>query len=373
MEGVVLAPADFVALVNQTLEYAYPLVTVEGELSNFRVSKNRWVYFDLQDEQASVKFFGTVYNLPGPLEDGLKIRVIGAPRLHPRFGFSVNIVSISAVGEGSIKKAAQLLQAKLEKEGLFGIERKRQLPLIPRKVGLITAAKSAAYSDFIKILNERWGGVEVSLADVYVQGQQAPLQLVAAIEHFNNLPALPDVLVITRGGGSAEDLAAFSDERVVRSVAASRIPTLVAIGHEVDISLAELAADVRASTPSNAVQLMVPDKSTHLQSIAGIRLSLGSSLNTMLENQAQQNRVNLQSISSAVNNYLEAQNTELQANRKLAVLFDPRAALKRGYAIVSLKDRHLSSVNNANSGDELSVQLSDGRINSKVTKIIKGA
>src|SRR6266404_1706708 len=141
MEDLVLAPADFVALLNQTLEFAYPSVIIEGELSNFRVSKNRWLYFDLQDELASVKFFGTVYNLPGPLEDGLKIRVVGSPRLHPRFGFSINVVSISAVGEGSI----------------------------------ITAGNSAAYADFIKILGERWGGVEIQLADVYVQGVQAPL------------------------------------------------------------------------------------------------------------------------------------------------------------------------------------------------------
>ena len=110
MDGIVLAPVDFVALLNQTLEYAYPSVVIEGELSNFRVSKGRWVYFDLQDGQASVKFFGTVYNLPGPLEDGLKIRVAGSPRLHPRFGFSVNITSIMPVGKGSIKKAARTVQ-----------------------------------------------------------------------------------------------------------------------------------------------------------------------------------------------------------------------------------------------------------------------
>lgn len=107
MQDLVLSPSDFVALLNQTLETAYPLVIIEGELSNFRVSKNRWVYFDLQDEGASVKFFGTVYNLPGPLEDGLTINVIGYPRLHPRFGFSVNIQSIAPVGEGSIKKSCR--------------------------------------------------------------------------------------------------------------------------------------------------------------------------------------------------------------------------------------------------------------------------
>ena len=369
MEDLVLTPADFVAMLNQTLEFAYPSVTIEGELSNFRVSKNRWVYFDLQDQEASVKFFGTIYNLPGPLEDGLRIRVVGTPRLHPRFGFSVNVSSIAPVGEGSIKKAADLLAAKLQAEGLFDAERKRLLPPVPQTIGLITAAGSAAYADFIKILNERWGGVEVQLADVYVQGQQAPLQIVAAIEHFNRLSELADVLVITRGGGSAEDLAAFSDERVVRAVAASRIPTLVAVGHEVDTSLAELAADQRASTPTNAAQLAVPNRQ---DVIAGLKAT-GSSLNVQLNQSLQlaitdtaQGREYLTSqVFLLLNNAQES----LNSNRRLVTLFDPRAALKRGYAIVSQNDQHIASVRGLKVNDNLQVQLSDGKINSKVIKV----
>src|SRR5690606_23821503 len=117
-------------------EYAYPNVTVTGELANFRVSKNRWVYFDLKDEQCSVKFFGTVHQLPGPLEDGMMLAVSGMPRLHPLYGFSVNVVSIKPVGEGSIKKAARLLEEKLAREGLFDPERKRPLPYPPAHIGL---------------------------------------------------------------------------------------------------------------------------------------------------------------------------------------------------------------------------------------------
>src|SRR5581483_10309395 len=182
MQDVILAPAEFVVLLNQTLEFAYPQVTVEGELSGFRVSKNRWVYFDLQDDQASVKFFGSVYNLPGPLEDGMKLRGVGSPRRHPRVGRSMNIQSITPSCEGSIKKAFQLLQAKLEKEGLFALERKRPLPAFPTRVGLVTAAGSAAYADFVKILNERWGGLDIDFVDVFVQGRQAPGQITAALE-----------------------------------------------------------------------------------------------------------------------------------------------------------------------------------------------
>ena len=155
-ELLILGVSDFVTYVNQTLETAYPYVTIEGELANFRVSRNRWVYFDLKDAEASVRFFGTVYALPGPLEDGMVLRVSGNPRLHSQFGFSVNVQTITPVGEGSLRRAADLLAAKLQAEGLFALERKRVLPYPPRRIALLTADKSAAYVDFLKILNARW-------------------------------------------------------------------------------------------------------------------------------------------------------------------------------------------------------------------------
>ncbi len=369
MDGIVLSPSDFVALLNQTLEIAYPVVVIEGELTDYRVSKNKWLYFELQDEAASVKFFGTVYNLPGPLEDGLKIQVVGYPRLHPRFGFSINVQTIAPVGAGSIKKAADLLRAKLEAEGLFAAERKRPLPAVPQAIGLITAGNSAAYADFMKILNERWGGVKVRLADVYVQGQQAPLQVAAAIEYFNEQPELPDILVITRGGGSLEDLAAFNDERVVRAVAASRIPTLVAVGHEVDISLAELAADQRASTPSNAAQIAVPDRREVLSGLAATRQALGSRLIHDLELARRGAEESRRYLTSQVFLRLKNSQNQLVSYRKLLKVFDPLAALRRGYAIVSRGSRHVTSIRQIKLGDRLIVQVSDGKIGARAEEI----
>jgi exodeoxyribonuclease VII large subunit len=275
-------------------------------------------------------------------------------------------MSISPVGEGSIKKAAQLLQAKLEKEGLFDTARKRPLPALPQKVGLITAASSAAYADFVKILDERWGGVEVHLADVYVQGQQAPGQIITAIDYFSEMPAPPDVLVITRGGGSAEDLAAFSDERVVRAVAASRIPTLVAVGHEIDVSLAELAADLRASTPSNAVQLLVPDKTRILSELKNLRAGLKK---MTLDDVGQRQKELAESrkyLTSQVFLHLTNAQNQLKSTRKLVSVFDPLAALARGYAIVSQGSKHISSVKGLKAGDKLRVRLADGTISTEV-------
>lgn len=367
MNEEVWSVSDFVAVLNQTLEFAYPSVVVQGELANFRVSKNRWVYFDLKDELASVRFFGTVYNLPGPLEDGLMLEVRAVPRLHPLYGFSMNIQSIRPVGEGSIRQAAALLEVKLEKEGLFAPERKRVLPYPPQHIGLITSKESAAYADFTKILNKRWSGLTVSFADVQVQGEPAVAQIVQAIEQFNSHANPPQVLVITRGGGSAEDLAAFSSEQVTRAVAASRIPTLVAIGHEVDWSLAERAADQRASTPSNAAELLVPDKKDE-----AIRLTMAArQLTDRLHNVYIHKQRELLSWQDAAQNALQHQMTALQrelvAHTSLLDALSPVAVLQRGYAVVRKDGKALRTVKSVKTNDRLTAQFADGQIGVEVT------
>ena len=153
MHDQVLKVGEFVALLNQTLELAYPSVLIEGEVSSFRVSKNKWLYFDLKDDEAKVSFFGSVYNLRTPLEDGMKVIVRGSPRHHPLYGFTVNVQQVQLAGEGTIKRAFELLKKKLEQEGLFDAERKRPLPEFPGRIGLITSEQAAAYSDFMKILD----------------------------------------------------------------------------------------------------------------------------------------------------------------------------------------------------------------------------
>lgn len=362
MQDIVLSPSDFVALVNQTLEFAYPTVVIEGELVDFRISKNRWVYFSLKDDESAVKFFGTVYQMPGPLQDGMMIRVIGTPRLHPKFGFSVNAQSISPVGKGAIKKAADLLRAKLEAEGLFAVERKRPLPQYPSRVGLVTAGNSAAYADFIKITNERWGGVEIVFADVYVQGEQAPGLIIQAIEGFNMLSNPPELIAIVRGGGSAEDLAAFNDERVVRAVAASRISTVVGVGHEVDESLAELVADLRASTPSNAAQLIFPDKKHELANLKVLGKNLANEVVGIHESSIESLASSADYINRSIKNIFELESSKLENTKRLAELFNPASALRRGYAIVKKGNQYLSSATQVVEGDRLSIELRDGKI-----------
>jgi len=363
---IVFGVSEFVAVLNQTLEYAYPNVVVTGELANFRVSKNRWVYFDIKDDAASVRCFGTIYQLPGPLEDGMLVRVRAVPRLHPLYGFSLNVLQVRPAGEGSIKKAAQLLERQLAAEGLFAPERKRPLPYPPAHIGLITSGESAAFRDFIKVAGARWGGMRITLIDVQVQGDAAPAQVAAAIAQANQLADAPDVLVVTRGGGSAEDLQAFSTERVTRAVAGSRIPTLVAIGHEVDMSLAERAADQRASTPSNAAELLTPDRRAVL---AGLRMQT-ERLAHLAESSLAGARRDLtrasQQLADSVQAQLRQTRQALDLRRQVLQAFDPQAALRRGYALVRKDGQVVRAAGGLSQGDIIAIQLAGGHISASV-------
>ena len=373
-DPVVLGVSDFVALLNQTLEYAYNSVTIVGELANFKISKNRWVYFDLKDEFASVRFFGTVYALPGPLEDGMVLEVLGNPRLHPQFGFSVNVQSMRPVGAGSIKKAANLLEAKLRTEGLFDEARKRPLPYPPQKIGLITSKESAAYVDFMKVLNHRWRGVEITLADVQVQGEAALPQIISAIEQFNQLAEQPDVLVLIRGGGSPDDLQVFSTEQVTRAVGASRIPTLVAIGHEVDVSLAELAADQRASTPSNAAELLAPDRRDVLRRLEERKLSLAQHIQDMVERRRSVHTELRTVLAKLVTDTLAQARRQHAHRRQLLTALDPSAALKRGYAIVRDEaGKVLKDATKLRVGAIVDIRMRDAQVRAKIETITRGA
>lgn len=365
---VELSVSDFVALVNQTFEYAFPGVVITGELANLRVSRGRWVYFDLKDDESTVKFFGNVYQLPGPLEDGMMLKVRGRPSLHNQYGFSVNVMAIQPAGEGSIKKAAQLLQIKLQKEGLFDETRKRPLPYPPSRIGLITSKQSAAYADFIKILNARWHGVEVQLVDVQVQGEAAPAQIIAALEQLNSEAEPPEAIVLIRGGGSPEDLAAFSTEQVVRAVAASRVPTLAAIGHEVDLSLSEMAADKKASTPSNAAELLVPDRHHVLNNLEVSKNRLSELAERILDSRQEDLAEHRADISNFMEDILVSNADSLVRQHKLLEALSPKSILERGYAIVRHGGTPIRSTKEVKKNDILSIELADGQIGANVNE-----
>jgi len=411
MNPQVITVSEFLEIINETLAVAYPEVTIEGEVSGFKVSQGKFVFFDLKDESSVLNCFMMAFALKLPIEDGMKIRVTGAPKVFPRSSkFSVTVKAVELAGEGELRRAMELLKAKLETEGLFDPARKRPLPAFPERIGLITSGTSAAYADFIKILGARWNGVEVLLADVSVQGAQAPDQVTGAIEYFNRLAEPVDILVIIRGGGSLEDLIAFSTEPVARAVATSRTPTVVGVGHEIDFSLADYAADVRAATPTDAARLIVPDRkeitarikhdlsrtesalsaavaqrssqvdnalsrlAAYLRQprervqLAGSRLTRGFD---RLTSQLQTKQVQVNNYGRALGNFerLILVRRRQETANLIRVLggFDPQATLSRGYAIVR-KDRRIVKASSAiNPGDKLDIQLGTGTIQADVT------
>lgn len=326
--------SDFVAVINQTLEYAYPLVEVEGEVSSFKVNQGKFIFFDLKDEGASVGCFMMLFQLRMPIEDGMKVIVTASPKLTQWGKFSLTVKAIRPSGEGSIKKSFDLLKAKLDKEGLFAPERKRSLPDIPRHIAVISSIQAAGYVDFIKILNDRWGGLRVDVASVTVQGVDAPDQIIRALNYFNTQEELPEVIVIIRGGGSADDLSAFNDEKLVRAIAASRIPTLTGIGHEIDISLADMAADVRAATPSNAAQIIVPDRRDVIRTSRFKVQSLIPLISNRVHQLKRQCEGRVDEAVIMVEDHIRQKRERLTQTRRLLAEFDPVRVLERGYALV---------------------------------------
>lgn len=334
MENALLSVSDFIALTNQTLEYAYPVVAIEGEVSEFKVNQGKWVFFKIKDAESSIDCFMTLYQLRVPIENGMKVVVQGAPKLTKWGKFSVNVRAVKPSGEGAIKKSFDLLKEKLEKEGLFAPERKRLLPRVPRRIGVISSTEAAGYADFIKIVNDRWGGLEIEVAHVQVQGEAAPDQIVGAFNYFNQQEALPEVLVLIRGGGSADDLAVFNDEKLVRAIAASRVPVLVGVGHEVDTTLADYVADVRAATPSNAAQIIVPDRQEIIRQVHQQAESVRRSFVYEIDQYSVRTQEQLEGAFRRIQEKLDDAFERLATLRVVVSQLNPQNVLEKGYALI---------------------------------------
>lgn len=359
----VYSVSDFVKGVNELLS-GIP-ACVQGEVSNFKVSQNRFVWFDLKDESSYVSCFMLAFQLDQPLEDGMEIQVIGRPALFQKSGkFHVRVNKIQVVGEGSLKRQYELLKAKLAKEGLFDETRKRALPRFPQKIGLVTSSDAAAYTDVLRILKNRWAGVEIYHFPVNVQGAQAVPSVVAALQEINHsYKDELDVVILTRGGGSMEDLQAFNDEAVVRAAFALQVPLVAAIGHERDETLVEYVADRRASTPSNAAEMVVPDKR---DVIAQIKMSAQRQYRCLQTS----HHVVTERISTSVSLLSKQMEQYYQNVEHLEALlrsYNPKQILERGYSITRTADGTvLTKAKQAKTGTQIETILADGSVQSKV-------
>ncbi len=258
----VLSVAQLTARIKDLLEISFGSVWVAGEISNLVRPQSGHRYLTLKDDRAQIP--GVIWRSVAArvrfdLHDGLEVVCRGRIDVYaPRGAYQIIIESIEPKGMGALELALRQLREKLAREGLFDPRRKRPLPPFVRQIAVVTSPSGAAIHDFLQVLGRRWRGADVIIVPTRVQGEGAAAEIAAAIDSANRLPMAIDCLVVTRGGGSLEDLWAFNEEIVVRAIHASRIPVISAIGHEIDVTLADLVADVRALTPSEAAELVAP-------------------------------------------------------------------------------------------------------------------
>ncbi|MBI2344204.1 MAG: exodeoxyribonuclease VII large subunit [Deltaproteobacteria bacterium] len=263
------------------IEGAYPDVWVVGEVSNFRPHSSGHWFFRLKDEQSiieAVVFRGVNQKFSFAIENGMALICHGRLNLYPPQGkYSLLVDSAEPKGVGALQLAFEQLKKRLSAEGLFDARHKKPLPPFPRRVGIVTAATGAAVQDMLKVLQRRFPAVAIRLAPAKVQGEGAAATIVAALEHLDHHGAC-DVIIVGRGGGSVEDLWAFNEEVVARAIFACRTPVVSAVGHEIDFTIADFVADVRAPTPSAAAEVVVPDQQELLLQVAERRYQLNVSL-----------------------------------------------------------------------------------------------
>jgi len=332
---VIYSVSDFIATSNDIFEKSFPSVLIEGEISSFKVNQNKFVFFDLKDEESVLGCFMTVWQLRFPLEDGMKVIAQVKPKLTNWGKFSLTVEKIMPKGEGSLKKSLEILKEKLTREGLFDENRKRRIPQDLQKVAVISSTQAAGYADFIKIINERWGGLKIIVAHTQVQGMAASDQIIRAIDFLNSQSELPDVIAIIRGGGSADDLAVFNDEKLVRAVANSRVPIITGIGHEIDQSLCDLAADFAASTPSNVAQILTPNKFDEMRFLRSKILRTNDLLLSKIAELKKVNREKNQEIRDRILQNILDQKREIQAKKRILESYNPQNILAKGYALIS--------------------------------------
>ena len=368
-------------------------ILIRGELSNYKIYPSGHHYFTLKDAQGalrSVMFKGAAMKLRFRPENGMKVIAAGRISVFPRDGaYQLYCTSLSPDGVGDLYVAFEQLKEKLHQEGLFAPEHKKPLPRFPQRIAIITSSAGAAVHDMIRILRRRYPIAKVLLLPVRVQGVEAPPEIVGAIRYANRWQ-LADVIITGRGGGSIEDLWAFNDERVARAIYASQIPVISAVGHEPDVTISDFVADRRASTPSNAAEIVVPDMAELLSTLqgSGTRL-IQAQLKQMereevrLENLArkrvltdpsaflQDRKMYLdfvqQKLAGAARMTLDGDERRFaQLAAKLDAM-SPLKVLGRGYAMAQLEDGTvLRSAQQAEIGDRVQVRLGEGTLSCTV-------
>jgi len=366
-------------------------VWVQGEISNLSRPASGHVYFTLKDPSAALKcvmWKMSAARLNLPLQNGMEVEVHGKIGIYEVSGqYQLYADQIRSVGEGALYQEFMRLKAMLEAEGVFDPERKRPIPILSHRIGIVTSATGAALRDMLNTLRRRLPLVEVILAPSPVQGTEAPPALVKAIQSL--ILQSPDVIIIARGGGSIEDLWAFNDERVVRAVASSSVPVICGVGHETDFTLSDFAADLRAPTPTAAAelatQITIQDLTaavsnlkslirTHTLNVISSKKSALVSLAAQLRYVSPDRRIQSESqrvdefarraLSALVHNF-QLQKKHIQGTQSRLEALSPLAVLARGYAVVTRRDDGSVVSRVAQASDEMTIRVSDGEFEVK--------
>ncbi len=369
------------------------VVCVRGELSNYKVYPSGHHYFTLKDAESTlscVMFKGSASKLRFRPESGMSVLVSGRVQVYQRDGkYQLYASQIIPEGTGDLQVAFEQLKAKLGEEGLFDPDHKKPLPEVPERIAVVTSSAGAAVHDIIRILRRRWPMAKVLLLPVRVQGVEAPPEIVGAIRYCN-AHDIADVMIVGRGGGSIEDLWAFNDERVARAIYASDIPVISAVGHEPDVTISDYVADARASTPSNAAEIAVPDQTEEREALLSAQIRLSQTMQRALDRRRTQledlsNRRVLTTPTAYIDNkrleldharteftaacerYVTARRSRFVEHAAKLDALSPLKVLARGYSFVKDSgDKPVKSVADVSVGDAIRVQLTGGELACRV-------
>lgn len=384
--------SQLTASIKALLKGAVGVVTVKGEISNWRPASSGHIYFSLKDSEAMIGaalFQGVAARLPrGQFRDGTEVLCRGRIDVYaPRGTYQIIVEHMEPVGAGSLQAAFEALKKKLHAEGLFEAARKRPIPMMPSRIVVITSPTGAAIRDVLSVLQRRNAGMKVIVVPALVQGAEAPGELIRALQVANEFE-LGDVILLTRGGGSLEDLWAFNDEKLARAIAASKIPVVSAVGHEIDFTIADFVADLRAPTPSAAAEILVKESREILERLGETQMRLIRCMRGMLQGKRMELRDQMgrlknprdrlnelrlriddwtERLQQAVGQRIETLHRRLERQETALRALSPLQVLDRGYSLVFAADGSIvKSKDSVKRGQGLEVRVSDGSFRTEV-------
>ncbi len=392
--GEILSVSDVTRRIKETLEQGFPQLWVQGELSNVKLHSSGHLYFTLKDDRAQISgvmWRSRVAQLLFRPNDGMKVMVRGAISVYePRGSYQIDCLQIQPLGKGELQIAFEQLKHRLFEEGLFDDDAKKPLPEYPERIGIVTSPTGAAIKDIISVLSRRQPSVEVILVPVKVQGIGAAEEIAEAIATLNK-HTLVDVMIVGRGGGSLEDLWAFNEEVVARSIYASDIPVISAVGHEIDFSISDFVADLRAPTPSAAAELAVKERKEVVELIRNYCYTIQNAMENGLESYRKQISSLVQSYSfnkphdmirqrsqhlddlhhrfqRGMQQYAAALNQQTGSLAFRIKALNPALVLKRGYAIVRQEEKVVSSFRSIDLPSAATIEFQDGIVEAEIVK-----